>query len=118
MTQEKSTEQVQEGYTVEPINKNKELIKEAEEAISTQELDYSICLDGGKVVNSQKLVERLTEALKEQQQVMDSEELVEKVAGAIRLVDLHGEFDAHEYLEGSRKIAQAVIKTIRGGIKT
>lgn len=33
MTQEKSTEQVQEGYTVEPINKNKEL----EEALKEQQ---------------------------------------------------------------------------------
>ena len=32
-----------------------ELLKDAEEAIATNELDYSICLDGGTVVNGQKL---------------------------------------------------------------
>jgi len=49
-----------------------ELLKDAEEAIETSELDYSICLDGVKVVNGEKLVAEMAAKLRE------SEELIQR----------------------------------------
>jgi hypothetical protein len=47
------------------MNKLKEIMEVAKEARDAQELDYSVCLNGGKVVNGEKLVLRMEAKLRD-----------------------------------------------------
>ena len=47
------------------MNKLKEIMEVAKEARETQELDYSVCLNGGEVVNGEKLVLRMEAKLRD-----------------------------------------------------
>lgn len=44
---------------------------------------------------------------------LNSEEMVEDIAGAIRCVDLGGDYDGHELIKGSQLIAREVLSTIK-----
>lgn len=48
--------------------------------------------------------------------MLDKDKMIEEVAQAIRLVNLYGNNDGHEFLEGSRKIAKAAIKAMCAGL--
>lgn len=44
--------------------------------------------------------------------MINRKELLEAMAQAIRCVDLYGQNDGHEYLEGSQKIAEAALDAL------
>jgi len=44
--------------------------------------------------------------------MMPREELIEKMANAIRVVNLYGASDGHEYLEGSKILAKAALQAL------
>jgi hypothetical protein len=43
---------------------------------------------------------------------IDKQKLIDAGAVAIRNVDLYGDFDPHEYIEGSTKLAEAALTAI------
>lgn len=45
------------------------------------------------------------------------DKLINKMAEAIRLVNLYGKEDGHEYIEGSRKIAEAALDALLGELE-
>lgn len=59
-------------------SENDKLIKEAKEAVETQELDYSICLNNGVTINGENLVKRLITTLQEQSRQEGWRDLIEQ----------------------------------------
>jgi hypothetical protein len=47
---------------------------------------------------------------------IDKDKLIEVMAKAVRSVNLYGEFDPHERIAGSEKIAEAALKAICKGL--
>ena len=45
---------------------------------------------------------------------INREDAIEKMAEAIRIVNLYGQNDGHEYIEGSRKLAEAALVALVG----
>ena len=97
---------------IEKLKPIRECLTIAKEATTFRSPDKrKIEIMYAQVANGLALIDEITATL-------ESEELLEEVAQAVRLVNLYGKEDGHEYIEGGRKIAQAAIDVINDSHKS